>query len=102
MGEAVRERVTDEVGVMGYGHIGDGNIHLNVVTPEFSSYYESMLEPFVYEYTSEHKGSISAEHGLGQMKNNKILYSKSRESVAVMQAVKAMFDPHGIMNPNKI
>lgn len=54
--------------VVGYGHLGDGNLHLNISTRKLDKAIEERLEPFVYEWTSERRGSISAEHGLGQMK----------------------------------
>ena len=54
------------------GIVGDGNLHLNVSLPEYSEEVLQMIEPFVYEYTAKHRGSISAEHGLGQMKNEYI------------------------------
>lgn len=59
------------------------------------------IEPFVYEWTASHKGSISAEHGLGVMKAPYLHYSKSPESIALMKQVKNLFDPNGIMNPYK-
>ena len=61
-----------------------------------------ILEPFIFDWVSDKKGSISAEHGLGQMKNDKILYSKTPQAVSVMQNLKSIFDPHGIMNPYKL
>lgn len=56
----------------------------------------------MYEWTAAHKGSISAEHGLGQMKANCIHYSKSPEAVAMMRQIKRLMDPHGILNPYKV
>lgn len=55
----------------------------------------------MYEWTSRHHGSISAEHGLGFKKKDHIYYSKSREAVQIMQKIKHMLDPKGIMNPYK-
>lgn len=54
--------------MVGYGHLGDGNLHLNVSCKEYTPEVEAQIEPFVYEWTSQHRGSISAEHGLGRMK----------------------------------
>ena len=51
---------------------GDGNLHLNVSIPEWSRELEARLEPFVYEWVAARHGSISAEHGLGQMKRDKL------------------------------
>ena len=54
--------------VFGYGHLGDGNLHLNVSTPRYDSAIQERLEPWVYEWTAAQRGSVSAEHGLGRMK----------------------------------
>ncbi|KAL7418713.1 D-lactate ferricytochrome c oxidoreductase [Cryptotrichosporon argae] len=88
-------------GVAGYGHIGDGNLHLNIVASKYTDEVEKVIEPYVYELVSELEGSISAEHGLGVMKAPHVHYSKSEESIALMRKVKHLFDPKGIMNPYK-
>uniref|UniRef100_A0A8C5MJ95 D-2-hydroxyglutarate dehydrogenase, mitochondrial n=1 Tax=Leptobrachium leishanense TaxID=445787 RepID=A0A8C5MJ95_9ANUR len=87
--------------VVGYGHLGDGNLHLNVTAESHTDTVLAALEPFVYEWTAQHRGSISAEHGLGFKKKDHIYYSKSREAVQLMQKIKYMLDPKGIMNPYK-
>ncbi|MBN3298528.1 D-2-hydroxyglutarate dehydrogenase, mitochondrial [Amia ocellicauda] len=87
--------------VVGYGHVGDGNLHLNIVSPTYDPALLSAIEPYVYEWTAKHHGSISAEHGLGLKKRNYIHYSKPPEAVAVMRNIKAMLDPKGILNPYK-
>ncbi|CAM9019626.1 unnamed protein product [Wickerhamomyces anomalus] len=77
--DAVRERLiehkllgeTEEfpvIDAIGYGHVGDGNLHLNVAVRRYTKDVEKVLEPFVYEWVSSKKGSISAEHGLGFQK----------------------------------
>jgi len=48
---------------LGYGHVGDGNLHLNIVAPKASPDLKAQIEPFVFEWVSSVKGSISAEHG---------------------------------------
>nr|XP_002131340.1 D-2-hydroxyglutarate dehydrogenase, mitochondrial-like [Ciona intestinalis] len=87
--------------VVGYGHLGDGNLHLNVTCPEYNKTIASAIEPFVYEWTAKHNGSISAEHGLGFKKRNYISYTKSKESINFMMKIKQMFDPNMILNPYK-
>lgn len=87
--------------VTGYGHVGDCNLHLNVVATEVSPRVAKTLEPFVYELTAEYNGSISAEHGLGLQKANYLKYSKSDTMISMMQKMKQSFDPEGIMNPYK-
>ncbi|XP_041343014.1 D-2-hydroxyglutarate dehydrogenase, mitochondrial isoform X1 [Pyrgilauda ruficollis] len=87
--------------VVGYGHLGDGNLHLNITAESYSHSLLDAIEPFVYEWTVRCSGSISAEHGLGFKKRQFIQYSKPREAVVLMQRFKAMLDPKGILNPYK-
>lgn len=86
---------------LGYGHIGDGNLHLNVSVRKYSPEVESVLEPFVYEWISAKHGSISAEHGLGFQKKNYIGYSKNDIEIKLIKEIKNHYDPNGIMNPYK-
>jgi len=51
---------------LGYGHVGDGNLHLTVTSAERSPDLKAKIEPFIFEWVAEAKGSISAEHGLGE------------------------------------
>ncbi|XP_053565857.1 D-2-hydroxyglutarate dehydrogenase, mitochondrial isoform X1 [Bombina bombina] len=100
--EETRARLgTSAQRVVGYGHLGDGNVHLNVTAERHSDSLLAAIEPFVYEWTAQHRGSISAEHGLGFKKRDHIHYSKSKEAVQLMQRIKHMLDPKGIMNPYK-
>lgn len=85
----------------GYGHLGDGNLHLNITAATHSDELLEAIESYVYPFTAEVNGSISAEHGLGILKAQKLHYSKSPEAVATMQRVKQMLDPSGILNPYK-
>eukprot|EP00835_Amoeboradix_gromovi_P000875 NODE_33_length_32023_cov_0.217579.p6 type:complete len:450 gc:universal NODE_33_length_32023_cov_0.217579:11256-12605(+) len=87
---------------VGYGHMGDGNLHLNVCAKTFNDDNKTLLEPFVYEFTQKLNGSISAEHGIGQMKRNALHYSKSKEHIDMMKSFKALIDPKQIMNPSKL
>lgn len=88
--------------VTGYGHIGDSNLHLNISCPEFTQEIYSKVEPFVYEYTSHLKGSVSAEHGIGFLKKKYTHYTKSPEALQLMQEMKKVMDPSGILNPYKV
>lgn len=81
---------------------GDGNLHLNVTSPEYDPEIFSLLEPFVYDWVFQRGGSISAEHGLGFRKRNYIGYSKSSSAVEWMRNLKQLFDPKGILNPYKV
>ncbi|KAJ7597195.1 FAD-binding domain-containing protein [Mycena floridula] len=88
--------------VLGYGHVGDGNLHLNIVAAAYTPEIEQALEPFIYELVASHRGSISAEHGIGAMKTHALHYSKSQTSIDWMKKIKQLFDPKGIMNPHKV
>ncbi|CAN1225796.1 D-2-hydroxyglutarate dehydrogenase, mitochondrial [Linum perenne] len=100
--EEMRARLGDSVKVVGYGHLGDGNLHLNISAPKYDDAILAQIEPFVYEWTSKHRGSISAEHGVGLMKANKLFYSKSPETVQLMASIKKLLDPNTILNPYKV
>ncbi|WJX55643.1 D-2-hydroxyglutarate dehydrogenase, mitochondrial [Trifolium repens] len=100
--EEMRSRLGDAANVIGYGHLGDSNLHLNVSVPQYDDKILSQIEPFVYEWTSKHRGSISAEHGVGLMKANEIFYSQSRETVQMMTSIKNLMDPNHILNPYKV
>ncbi|OJD33495.1 d-lactate dehydrogenase 2 [Diplodia corticola] len=89
------------VDVVGYGHMGDSNLHLNIATRRFDKTVEKELEPFVYEWVAKRNGSISAEHGLGITKKPYIGYSRSETMIRLMKQIKDTFDPKGIMNPYK-
>ena len=61
----------------------------------------ALIEPYVYEFVSEHAGSISAEHGIGLMKAGALSFSKGPVEVELMRRIKTLVDPHGILNPYK-
>nr|XP_027075480.1 D-2-hydroxyglutarate dehydrogenase, mitochondrial isoform X4 [Coffea arabica] len=100
--EEMRVQIGPAAKVVAYGHLGDGNLHLNISAPAYDDNILAKIEPFVYEWTSKNRGSISAEHGLGLMKAAKIHYSKSPETVQVMASIKKLLDPNGILNPYKV
>ncbi|AOW02430.1 YALI0C06446p [Yarrowia lipolytica CLIB122] len=89
------------VDVIGYGHVGDGNLHLNIMTREYSERISQVLEPWIYEWVSKVHGSISAEHGLGLIKKHFIQYSKDEDNVYLMKQLKNAYDPNHILNPYK-
>ncbi|XP_062324907.1 D-2-hydroxyglutarate dehydrogenase, mitochondrial isoform X1 [Osmerus eperlanus] len=101
--EDTRRRLAGKAkSVVGYGHVGDGNLHLNITSPSKDPALLAAIEPFVYEWTAGFHGSISAEHGLGLKKRNYIYYSKSSQAVELMGSIKTMLDPKGILNPYKV
>ena len=85
------------VGVVGYGHMGDSNLHLNVPTRRFDKQVENQLEPFVYEWIAKRNGSISAEHGLGLAKKAFIGYSRSKTMIRLMKQIKNLYDPVSVL-----
>lgn len=90
-----------------YGHIGDGNLHLNILKPEGESgddFYTRchQMSPGIFSVVKRYGGSISAEHGVGLLKRDFLSFSRSDGEIAAMRAMKAVFDPNGIMNPGKL
>lgn len=81
---------------------GDGNIHINVIVPEYSKEIYSILEPYIFEEVSKFRGSISAEHGVGFRKPQFIHYSKDESALQLMRDLKKSMDPNGILNPYKV
>jgi FAD/FMN-containing dehydrogenase len=63
---------------------------------------EALIQPFVFQYIKEKKGSISAEHGIGRQKTKYLNFSKSEEMIEYMQKIKDLFDPNAILNPYKV
>ena len=93
--------------VIWFGHIGDGNLHLNVLKPEGmaqSDFFERChpMSARVFEIVQRYGGSISAEHGVGLLKRDYLGYSRSDAEIALMRAIRASFDPDGILNPGKL
>lgn len=90
-----------------FGHIGDGNLHLNILKPENLSKDEffakcQIVNKYVFETVQKYEGSISAEHGVGMTKKPYLDYTRSAEEITYMKALKAVFDPNNIMNIGKI
>ena len=96
-----------EVRIVCFGHIGDGNLHYNQSKPDAESNAEFIartgaVNRIVHDLVHELGGSISAEHGLGQLKREEVLRYKSRVEMDLMRAVKHALDPRGLMNPGKL
>ncbi len=90
-----------------FGHIGDGNLHVNVMKPEAMSREDFFAKTKdadreLFELVRAHRGSISAEHGIGLLKKAYLGVSRSPEEISVLRAVKHALDPLGILNPGKI
>ncbi len=93
--------------VVAFGHLGDGNIHFTVTQPvgadaaAFLAQWTAM-NAVVHEIVARHSGSISAEHGIGQLKRGLLAQTKDRNALDVMREIKATLDPNGILNPGKV
>jgi glycolate oxidase subunit GlcD len=93
--------------VLWYGHIGDGNLHMNILKPadmplqEFEEKCGSVSAE-IFALTRACHGSISAEHGIGLLKQPYLGYSRSEADIQRMRGIKAVFDPLNIMNPGKL
>jgi len=90
-----------------FGHIGDGNIHLNLSQPEGMDRDEYIaqwprMNRIVHDIVADLGGSISAEHGIGRLKREEITRYKSALEMDLMRRIKAALDPQGIMNPGKV
>lgn len=104
--EVVREHYPD-FEIIWFGHIGDGNLHLNILKPEGlakEDFFEKcqQVNKWVFDIVQRHRGSISAEHGVGMVKKDYLQYTRSPEEIGYLRAIKQVFDPNGIMNPGKI
>jgi FAD/FMN-containing dehydrogenase len=90
-----------------FGHIGDGNLHINYVAPRqvpSDKFHASarQIEEKVFMLLADFKGSISAEHGIGLTKKDDLHFTRSKNEVMWMKQMKRVWDPKGILNPGKI
>lgn len=105
--DTVVEQSYPDFEICWYGHIGDGNMHLNVLKPESLDVVAfharcHEINPRILDIVARHRGSISAEHGIGLLKRDFLRFSRSDEEIALMRGIKAVFDPNGVMNPGKL
>jgi len=94
--------------IVAFGHMGDGNIHYNISMLDaaqndaFIKRHEHEVNRVVYQVVTGLEGSISAEHGLGQLKREEVTHYKSALELELMRNIKHTLDPHGLMNPGKV
>ena len=103
----VVQRVCPGARPVAFGHFGDGNVHYNVSQPPgmdkaaFLTLWGPMSDA-VHDLVAKMGGSISAEHGIGQMKREALRRFKSPVEIALMRKLKTALDPNGILNPGKV
>lgn len=83
-----------------FGHLGDGNLHYNVVVPKDTDAHA--LNVLVHDHVVRHGGSISAEHGIGQYRTGELARCKGADELAIAWTVKRALDPEGRLNPGKV
>jgi FAD/FMN-containing dehydrogenase len=106
--EAALARSHPGIRLVNYGHLGDGNLHFNVQAPAdadaqaFLRDEEGPINAVVYALVDAFNGSISAEHGIGSLKREKLAKHKSPVALEMMRAIKHALDPHKLMNPGRM
>lgn len=98
---ALKQRWPEAVTIF-YGHLGDGNIHLQVATPGTTPHPDHAIEALVYAIMRDFHGTVTAEHGLGTLKAPFLGHCRSEAEIAVMRRLKDTLDPRGILNPGKV
>jgi FAD/FMN-containing dehydrogenase len=82
-----------------FGHLGDGNVHVNILGPDAS---DEAIDELVLRIVAAHGGTISAEHGVGVAKARWLHLTRTAEEIAAMRAIKSALDPQGILNPGVV
>ena len=106
--DALLQREIAGVRLVNFGHLGDGNLHYNVQAPEggdmaaFLREQEERVNTLVYDQVHRFGGSISAEHGIGELKVGKLPHYKSPVALSMMRAVKDALDPQHLLNPGRV
>jgi FAD/FMN-containing dehydrogenase len=106
-GRSLIERLVPGSRLVAYGHLGDGNLHFNVSAPHGSDGSElagaaDAIGRGVHDLVARRRGSISAEHGIGQLKIAELAHYEDPAALALMHRIKQAIDPRGIMNPGKV
>lgn len=85
-----------------FGHLGDGNLHVNLGNTNFENFDHEAIQELLYGTVEKYAGSVSAEHGIGLSKREQLHRSRSDPELQLMMSLKKMLDPKNILNPNKI
>lgn len=106
-GDALLAALVPEARLVAFGHVGDGNLHYNVVLPRGLSEAEwqalgRRVTTAIYDLVNEFGGSFSAEHGVGLLKKTYLEQYRGGEEIALMRLLKATLDPHNLLNPGKV
>ncbi|MGE0031194.1 MAG: FAD-binding oxidoreductase [Steroidobacteraceae bacterium] len=106
-GRAIVERLAPGARLIAYGHLGDGNLHFNVSAAEGDDGGTLLaagdsIRRAIHDLVADHGGSISAEHGIGQLKIGELARYEDPVALDLMRRIKHAIDPHGIMNPGKV
>jgi D-lactate dehydrogenase (cytochrome) len=106
-GSAAMLKLVPDARVISFGHLGDGNLHFNLSQPEGGdrAAFEAMtpqVNRAVHDVVAKYRGSIAAEHGIGQLKREELVHYKSTVELDVMRAIKRALDPKNLMNPGKV
>ncbi len=93
--------------ICNFGHIGDGNLHINIMKPDAMPIPEfhaatKAVDRDLFELVRKHAGSISAEHGIGLLKKEFLSFTRTPVEIEIFRSLKKVFDPKGILNPGKI
>ncbi|ULJ62457.1 FAD-binding oxidoreductase [Wielerella bovis] len=94
-----------EMQLVVFGHLGDGSLHYNTFLPVKNNdvyQYEDAINTIVYHHVIAQNGTIAAEHGIGSLKKHWLHTVRTPDEIALMRAIKAQLDPHGLFNPNKL
>jgi FAD/FMN-containing dehydrogenase len=104
--EAALARLSPALRTIVFGHLGDGNLHFNVVVPRngtgAASVADEAVTRAVHDVVARFGGSITAEHGIGQYRTGELLRLKAPEELALMRRLKRALDPEGLLNPGKV
>ena len=105
--DAALQEAFPGIRIVAFGHVGDGNLHYNQSKPEAGENaafiaVQPQVDLLVHDFVHQFGGSISAEHGIGQLKRGELLRYKSPLEMDMMRSVKRALDPQGLMNPGKV